>query len=146
MCFRCAIHLPAHLLVLSSRLSRVARFDLVIGLSLTMWIHLRQGDDGLFDFLSSVASLTDRLVIEPQPWKCCTSVLCVLGGEARRRRTQESRGSARVEPASDAPVAVCPTSRWLSVPRTHMLALLMHWQADWLTSTGVPLILTHTLR
>jgi len=57
-------------LIRSSLPSGKARFDLVIGLSLTMWIHLRHGDEGLFNFLSTVASLSDLLIVEPQPWKC----------------------------------------------------------------------------
>ncbi|ERL89148.1 probable RNA methyltransferase CG11342 [Dendroctonus ponderosae] len=46
------------------------RFDIVFCFSITMWIHLNHGDDGLRKFLAKVASLSDFLVIEPQPWKC----------------------------------------------------------------------------
>lgn len=44
-------------------------FDIAFCLSITMWIHLNHGDEGLRTFLSKVASLTKYLVIEPQPWK-----------------------------------------------------------------------------
>lgn len=46
------------------------RFDAVCCFSVTMWIHLNNGDDGLKHFLRSVAGLSELLVIEPQPWKC----------------------------------------------------------------------------
>lgn len=46
------------------------RFDIVFCFSITMWIHLNHGDDGLRKFLAKVASLSGFLVIEPQPWKC----------------------------------------------------------------------------
>jgi hypothetical protein len=35
-----------------------------------MWIHLNHGDDGLWAFLEQVSSMTDHLIVEPQPWKC----------------------------------------------------------------------------
>lgn len=46
------------------------RFDAVFALSLTMWIHLNNGDDGLNEFLGQVCNLADLLIVEPQPWKC----------------------------------------------------------------------------
>ncbi|XP_076270262.1 putative RNA methyltransferase CG11342 [Rhynchophorus ferrugineus] len=46
------------------------KFDVVFCFSISMWIHLNHGDDGLKLFLSKVSKLTDFLVIEPQPWKC----------------------------------------------------------------------------
>lgn len=46
------------------------KFDAVFCLSLTMWIHLNHGDDGLMQFLRKVTKLSKLLVIEPQPWKC----------------------------------------------------------------------------
>lgn len=46
------------------------RFDLVTCFSVTMWIHLHGGDDGLRRFLREICSLADNLVIEPQPWRC----------------------------------------------------------------------------
>eukprot|EP01116_Phalansterium_solitarium_P017717 TRINITY_DN4437_c0_g2_i2.p1 TRINITY_DN4437_c0_g2~~TRINITY_DN4437_c0_g2_i2.p1 ORF type:complete len:234 (+),score=71.82 TRINITY_DN4437_c0_g2_i2:87-788(+) len=49
------------------------RFDLVTCFSITMWIHLNYGDDGLFKFLRRVASLARNLIIEPQPWSCYRS-------------------------------------------------------------------------
>jgi Bicoid-interacting protein 3 (Bin3) len=46
------------------------RFDVVFCFSVTMWIHLNHGDEGLKNFLQYVASITDFLLIEPQPWRC----------------------------------------------------------------------------
>lgn len=46
------------------------RFNAVFCLSLTMWIHLNNGDDGLREFLHRSSGLAELLVIEPQPWKC----------------------------------------------------------------------------
>lgn len=46
------------------------RFDVVSCMSITMWIHLNNGDDGLLRFLDTVNRLSVTLVIEPQPWKC----------------------------------------------------------------------------
>lgn len=46
------------------------RFDVVSCMSITMWIHLNNGDDGLLRFLDIVNQLSITLVIEPQPWKC----------------------------------------------------------------------------
>lgn len=45
-------------------------FDAVFCLSITMWIHLNHGDDGLKQFLDRIHSLSQLLVIEPQPWRC----------------------------------------------------------------------------
>lgn len=52
------------------------QFDLVTCLSITMWIHLHHGDQGLFHFLDRVIQMTDHLLIEPQPWKCYRWVIC----------------------------------------------------------------------
>ncbi|XP_031624025.1 probable RNA methyltransferase CG11342 [Contarinia nasturtii] len=46
------------------------QFDVVCCFSITMWIHLNNGDDGLESFLTLMAKLSEILVIEPQPWKC----------------------------------------------------------------------------
>lgn len=45
-------------------------FDMVFCFSVTMWIHLNHGDEGLRNFLRYIASITDFLLIEPQPWHC----------------------------------------------------------------------------
>lgn len=45
-------------------------FDTTFCLSITMWIHINNGDDGLKSFLRKCASITTLLVVEPQPWKC----------------------------------------------------------------------------
>lgn len=51
------------------------KFDAVFCLSVTMWIHLNSGDDGLREFLQTVSNLSEMLIIEPQPWKCYNSAL-----------------------------------------------------------------------
>lgn len=51
------------------RFNRI-RFDAVFALSLTMWIHLNNGDAGLLNFLDKISGLGDLLIVEPQPWKC----------------------------------------------------------------------------
>jgi hypothetical protein len=51
-------------------------FCVVCLFSITMWIHLNHGDDGLLDCLQRSAALlnpTGSLVVEPQPWKCYKS-------------------------------------------------------------------------
>ncbi|XP_072423465.1 pre-miRNA 5'-monophosphate methyltransferase [Chiloscyllium punctatum] len=45
-------------------------FDICFCMSVTMWIHLNHGDQGLLDFLLYVSGLCKALLIEPQPWKC----------------------------------------------------------------------------
>jgi SAM-dependent methyltransferase len=51
------------------------RFDAVFCLSVTMWIHLNHGDNGLECFIQKVADLSQVLIIEPQPWKCYLTAL-----------------------------------------------------------------------
>lgn len=46
------------------------QFNVVCCFSITMWIHLNNGDDGLEQFLDYMAQLSEILIIEPQPWKC----------------------------------------------------------------------------
>lgn len=46
------------------------RFDVVFCFSVTMWIHLNYGDDGLEEFLSRACALAEMIVVEPQPWQC----------------------------------------------------------------------------
>ncbi|XP_071942596.1 pre-miRNA 5'-monophosphate methyltransferase-like [Antedon mediterranea] len=45
-------------------------FDLVCCFSLTMWIHLNNGDTGLLEFLDIISSMTRFVLIEPHPWRC----------------------------------------------------------------------------
>ncbi|XP_066305413.1 pre-miRNA 5'-monophosphate methyltransferase-like [Branchiostoma lanceolatum] len=49
------------------------KFDVTFCFSVTMWIHLQNGDSGLMDFLRSVSRWTRFLLLEPQPWKCYRS-------------------------------------------------------------------------
>ena len=46
-----------------------SRYDLVTVFSVTMWIHLNHGDKGLFRFLTSLSTLSNNLLIEPQNWR-----------------------------------------------------------------------------
>lgn len=50
-------------------------FDVIFCFSVTMWIHLNHGDEGLKEFLISVSMQTNMVVIEPQPWKCYKSAV-----------------------------------------------------------------------
>ena len=55
----------------SSNINR--NFNIISLFSITMWIHLNYGDDGLIDCLfRSIALLHNKgsLIVEPQPWKC----------------------------------------------------------------------------
>ena len=50
----------------------VAAFDCVLALSITKWVHVNWGDQGLLQFFSRlVAALRPRglLILEPQPWR-----------------------------------------------------------------------------
>ena len=46
------------------------KFDVIFCFSVTMWIHLNHGDEGLRDFIKLLASLSHFVILEPQPWKC----------------------------------------------------------------------------
>lgn len=48
-------------------------FDLTFCFSVTMWIHLNNGDEGLLDFLKYIQSISTTCIIEPQIWKCYRS-------------------------------------------------------------------------
>ncbi|XP_006870130.1 PREDICTED: pre-miRNA 5'-monophosphate methyltransferase [Chrysochloris asiatica] len=58
--------------LLSSFLSQFgcSVFDIGFCMSVTMWIHLNHGDQGLWEFLAHLSSLCRYLLVEPQPWKC----------------------------------------------------------------------------
>ncbi|ETI37544.1 hypothetical protein F441_16317 [Phytophthora nicotianae CJ01A1] len=60
----------APFLELAQRLTADRKFDLITCFSVTMWIHLNNGDDGLWKFLETVSDMTEHLIIEPQTWKC----------------------------------------------------------------------------
>ncbi|XP_075992334.1 putative RNA methyltransferase CG11342 [Anticarsia gemmatalis] len=45
-------------------------FDITFCFSVTMWIHLNNGDEGLLDFLKYIRAISRTIIIEPQPWKC----------------------------------------------------------------------------
>jgi len=46
------------------------RFDLICVFSVTMWIHLNHGDEGLRTFINMLCRYCRFLLLEPQPWKC----------------------------------------------------------------------------
>jgi len=45
-------------------------FDIVICFSITMWIHLNYGDEGLNTFLQKICLQGKDIILEPQPWIC----------------------------------------------------------------------------
>eukprot|EP00730_Choanoeca_flexa_P018929 TRINITY_DN9231_c0_g1_i1.p2 TRINITY_DN9231_c0_g1~~TRINITY_DN9231_c0_g1_i1.p2 ORF type:complete len:268 (+),score=49.85 TRINITY_DN9231_c0_g1_i1:2489-3292(+) len=56
------------------------KFDLITLFSVTMWLHVHNGDDGLKRILQQLASYTDAMLLEPQIPKCYKS--------AKRRMTR----------------------------------------------------------
>ncbi|KAM7422988.1 hypothetical protein PAMA_010835 [Pampus argenteus] len=50
-----------------------SHFHLCVCLAVTMWVHLNHGDSGLLQLLSHLASISQHLLLEPQPWKCYRS-------------------------------------------------------------------------
>lgn len=46
------------------------KFDIIFCFSVTMWIHINNGDEGLLNFLKFIRENTKIIIIEPQPWKC----------------------------------------------------------------------------
>ncbi|XP_050046828.1 pre-miRNA 5'-monophosphate methyltransferase [Dermacentor andersoni] len=48
-------------------------FDITFCFSVTMWIHLNHGDNGLKQFLETVSKNTHFLLVEAQLWKCYRS-------------------------------------------------------------------------
>ncbi|XP_018527416.1 pre-miRNA 5'-monophosphate methyltransferase [Lates calcarifer] len=50
-----------------------SRFHLCLCLAVTMWVHLNHGDSGLLQLLSRLASISQYLLLEAQPWKCYRS-------------------------------------------------------------------------
>lgn len=50
----------------------VAAFDCVLALSITKWVHVNWGDDGLLEFFTRLVNALrpgGLLVLEPQPWR-----------------------------------------------------------------------------
>lgn len=47
----------------------IDRFDVIFCFSVTLWIHLNHGDDGLKEFLRYICSISNMVIIEPQEWK-----------------------------------------------------------------------------
>jgi len=57
---------------LNTYLSDIKRkkFDLVSIFSVTMWIHINHGDEGLIHFVKRICDVANNILVEPQPWKC----------------------------------------------------------------------------
>lgn len=51
------------------------KFSAVFCFSVTMWIHLNNGDDGLNKFLIDITTISNAVLVEPQPWKCYKSAV-----------------------------------------------------------------------
>ncbi|KAJ8686590.1 hypothetical protein QAD02_022384 [Eretmocerus hayati] len=49
---------------------QVDRFDLSFCLSVTMWVHANTGDAGLEHLLTELCSMSESVLLEPQPWRC----------------------------------------------------------------------------
>jgi len=48
-----------------------AKFDVIFCFSVSMWIHLNHGEEGLNRLFTTVKKYCDNMFIfEPQPWKC----------------------------------------------------------------------------
>ena len=45
-------------------------FDLVTVFSVTMWIHINHGDEGLRELVRRLVDTARFVLVEPQPWKC----------------------------------------------------------------------------
>lgn len=45
-------------------------FDIAFLFSITMWVHLNHGDEGLIRFLKKISLRAKFIIMEPQPWKC----------------------------------------------------------------------------
>lgn len=73
-----------------------SRFHLCACLAVTMWVHLNHGDAALLELLTRLASLSDHLLLEAQPWKCYRSAARRLRKLGRRDfdhfKTLEIRG------------------------------------------------------
>lgn len=50
-----------------------SHYHLCLCLAVTMWVHLNHGDSGLLQLLSCLASISQHLLLEAQPWKCYRS-------------------------------------------------------------------------
>lgn len=46
------------------------KFDIIFCFSVTMWIHINNGDLGLQNLLKFIKVNSRSVIIEPQPWKC----------------------------------------------------------------------------
>lgn len=49
---------------------RREKIDVTFCFSVTMWIHLNNGDDGLLEFLRYIKAISRTILMEPQPWNC----------------------------------------------------------------------------
>lgn len=66
--------------ILAGRIDR-GSFDCITAFSVTKWIHLHSGDDGIRYFFSKVRDLLapgGRFIVEPQSWKSYKSAACKM--------------------------------------------------------------------
>ncbi|XP_038209412.1 probable RNA methyltransferase CG11342 [Zerene cesonia] len=45
-------------------------FNVTFCFSVTMWIHINNGDEKFIEFLKYIKLISKSIIIEPQPWKC----------------------------------------------------------------------------
>lgn len=76
---------PSDLLCFNNECGKT-EFSIVCAFSITMWIHMNFGDDGLLEFLSFLGSYSaNAVIIEPQKWKSYRNAM----QRCRRRKIKE---------------------------------------------------------
>ena len=48
----------------------ILKSSVIFCFSVTLWIHINHGDEGLRTFLTTLSESCQYLVLETQPWKC----------------------------------------------------------------------------
>lgn len=80
--------------------NKITSFNMVFCFSITMWIHLNHGDDGLEHFLQNISHLGNTIIIEPQCWesyKTAVKRLRQAGEEFRLFKTIKYRNNVEVK-------------------------------------------------
>eukprot|EP00884_Botryococcus_braunii_P010474 jgi/Botrbrau1/19428/Bobra.0338s0053.1 len=65
---------------------KAASFETVLCLSVTKWVHLNGGDEGLYRLFARIHQLLTPggfLVLEPQPWRSYRQARCKLGSKVK---------------------------------------------------------------
>ncbi|XP_008483186.1 pre-miRNA 5'-monophosphate methyltransferase [Diaphorina citri] len=69
------------------------KFNVVFCFSVTMWIHLNHGDQGLLEFLDKISSLGKYLILENQLWKCYRNAQRrIVRNAGKRNDTRDGQG------------------------------------------------------